>query len=374
VPARHRAKRNETSRPRRTRRGRDVSLSPQPLPGLRYVSDEMPGIRRRRAGSGFTYFNSTGKRITETKELERIRSLAVPPAWNDVWICPDPHGHIQATGRDARNRKQYRYHPRWREVRDESKFDRMLAFGAALPAVRARINAGLRLPGMPREKVLAAVVSLLEATLIRVGNEEYARANHSYGLTTLRNQHARVEASEVLFRFKAKSGIRRRVSLKDPRLARIVRRCQDLPGQALFIYLDEDDEPHAIDSSSVNDYLREIGGVEFTAKDFRTWAGTKVGAMALLEQGPYQSETEGKRKMVHAMETVAEVLGNTPAIARKSYVHPAVIDAYFDGSLFEVLEHPTRAMPRGWKTLDLEEQLIMDFLSRREKAVERKAS
>jgi DNA topoisomerase-1 len=242
--------------------------------GLRYVSDAMPGIRRRRAGRGFTYAGTDGRRLTDRRVLARIRALAIPPAWTDVWICPIARGHLQATGRDARGRKQYRYHARWREVRDEAKYGRMVAFGQALPRIRRRVEADLALPGLPRERVLAAVVRLLEKTAVRVGNEEYARENRSFGLTTLRNRHAEVGTSRIRFRFRGKGGKETEVELNDRRLARIVARCQELPGQALFTYLDEDGEPRTVDSADVNEYLREISGEEFTAKDFRTWAGT----------------------------------------------------------------------------------------------------
>jgi DNA topoisomerase-1 len=242
--------------------------------GLRYVNDAMPGIRRRRAGRGFTYAGTDGRRLTDRRVLARIRALAIPPAWTDVWICPIARGHLQATGRDARGRKQYRYHARWREVRDEAKYGRMVAFGQALPRIRRRVEADLALPGLPRERVLAAVVRLLEKTAVRVGNEEYARENRSFGLTTLRNRHAEVGTSRIRFRFRGKGGKETEVELNDRRLARIVARCQELPGQALFTYLDEDGEPRTVDSADVNEYLREISGEEFTAKDFRTWAGT----------------------------------------------------------------------------------------------------
>jgi DNA topoisomerase-1 len=301
--------------------------------GLRYVNDAMPGIRRRRAGRGFTYAGTDGRRLTDRRVLARIRALAIPPAWTDVWICPIARGHLQATGRDARGRKQYRYHARWREVRDEAKYGRMVAFGQALPRIRRRVEADLALPGLPRERVLAAVVRLLEKTAVRVGNEEYARENRSFGLTTLRNRHAEVGTSRIRFRFRGKGGKETEVELNDRRLARIVARCQELPGQALFTYLDEDGEPRTVDSADVNEYLREISGEEFTAKDFRTWAGTVLAAWALAELREFDSEAQARRNVVRAVEAVAERLGNTPAVSRASYVHPTVIDAYLEGDV-----------------------------------------
>jgi DNA topoisomerase-1 len=301
--------------------------------GLRYVSDADPGIRRVRAGRGFRYVDPDGKSVRTKETLARIRSLAIPPAWDDVWICPRDNGHLQATGRDARGRKQYRYHPRWREVRDGTKYDRMAAFGQALPLIRAKTEEHLKLPGLPREKILATVVRLLELTHIRVGNEEYARQNGSYGLTTLRDQHATVNGSTVRFSFRGKSGVRHAVELSDRRLARIVRRSQELPGQELFQYVDDDGQQHAIDSADVNDYLRETTGQDFTAKDFRTWAGTVLAACELAAQAKAGSAREAKRNVVQAVTAVAERLGNTVAVCRKCYIHPAVFDAYLSGRL-----------------------------------------
>ena len=301
--------------------------------GLRYVTDAEPGIRRRRAGRGFSYTDPNGALITDGKLRARIKSLAIPPAWTDVWICPSPRGHLQATGRDARGRKQYRYHPRWHAARDEVKYERMIAFGQALPAIRRQVDRDLGLPGLPRERVLAAVVRLLEKTRVRVGNEEYARENRSFGLTTLRDRHAEVGGSRIRFRFRGKGGKEHDVELNDRRLARIVARCQDLPGQALFTYLDEDGEPRTVDSADVNEYLREITGDDFTAKDFRTWSGTVLAAWALSELEEFDSEAQGKGNVVRAVEAVAEHLGNTPAISRSSYVHPSVIEAYLDGDV-----------------------------------------
>jgi len=270
--------------------------------GLRYVHDDRPGIQRQRRGKGFRYLGPDGKPVRDRDQLRRIRSLVIPPAWTDVWICPNPQGHLQATGHDARGRKQYRYHPRWRAARDETKYDRMIAFGQALPKIRARVAQDLAQSGLPRTKVLATVVRLLETTLIRVGNEEYARENGSFGLTTLRNRHVSVEGQTVRFSFKGKSGVRHSIAVDDRRLARIVQRCQEMPGQELFQYLDEDGTPHDIDSADVNAYLQEIAGQEFTAKDFRTWAGTVLVAVALQELQAFVSQTHAKRYVGAAIE------------------------------------------------------------------------
>ena len=301
--------------------------------GLRYVSDTAPGIVRRRAGRGFTYIGPDGKRVADGAIRNWIRSLAIPPAWANVWICSSRNGHLQATGRDARGRKQYRYHPRWRAMRDEAKYDRLLDFGKALPRMRRRVARDLRRPGLPRERVLAAVVWLLEKTGVRVGNEEYARDNKSFGLTTLRDRHARVRSRRIRFRFRGKGGKAGEVEISDARLARIVARCQDLPGQELFAYLDEAGEVRSVGSSDVNDYLREISGHEFTAKDFRTWAATVLAVRALAKQKPARSAAQGKQNVVRAIDSVAEWLGNTPAVARKSYVDPGVVEAYLEGDL-----------------------------------------
>ena len=305
--------------------------------GLRYVTAAAPGIRRAMGPLGFEYLDTSGSRITDEAELARIRKLAIPPAWTDVWICPNPRGHLQATGRDARGRKQYRYHARWRVVRDETKYDRVIAFGEALPRIRARTERDLARPGLPREKVLATVVQLLARTLIRVGNGEYARANRSFGLTTLRDRHVDVNGSHVRFEFRGKSGKSHAVGIRSRRLAAVVRRCRDLPGYELFQYVDADGQRQVVDSADVNAYLREAAGDEFTAKDFRTWSGTLLAARALLALAPPESAAQAKRNMAQAIEAVAGVLGNTASICRKSYVHPAVLDAYGDGSLVESL-------------------------------------
>lgn len=323
--------------------------------GLRYVTDAQPGIRRVRAGRRFRYLDDSGQPVADEDTLARIRALAVPPAWEEVWICASAAGHLQATGRDQRGRKQYRYHADWRKVRDTAKFDRMVAFGEALPRIRARVEADLRKRGLPREKVLATIVRLLDTTAIRVGNQEYARSNHSYGLTTLRDQHVDVSPSHVVFAFRGKSGKRHRIDIRDARLARIVRQCRDLPGYELFQYLDEDGERHSVGSQDVNDYLREIAGSEFTAKDFRTWHGTVMGAVALRKAGVASSKTAAARRVTSAIEHVAGVLGNTVAVCRKSYVHPAVVEAYLEGM---TIPHSSSRARR----LDAEERATLSFL------------
>lgn len=307
------------------------------IAGLRYVTDTGPGIRRKRAGKSFSYSGLDGKPIRDRRELARIRSLGIPPAWTGVWICPNPLGHLQATGKDAKGRKQYRYHPRWRAVRDATKYDRMIVFGEMLPTIRARVSADLALPGLSRNKVLAAVVRLLDESYIRVGNEEYARENSSYGLTTLQNQHVEVVGSKLHFHFRGKSGKEHSVNLQDQRVAKIVKRCQELPGQELFEYAD-DGQLRSVESYDVNNYLREITGDEFSAKDFRTWAGTVLAAQMLTEFEPFESETQAKKNIVQAIKTTSERLRNTPAICRKCYVHPAVLDSYLAGDLLKA-EH-----------------------------------
>ncbi|WP_416671747.1 DNA topoisomerase IB [Egbenema bharatensis] len=306
--------------------------------GLRYVSDDRPGIRRRRCGKGFTYFDVKGDRIRDPEEVQRIKSIAVPPAYEDVWICSLENGHLQATGRDAKGRKQYRYHPLWRTIRDQTKFTRMLIFSKALPAIRERIAEDLSRRGLPKEKVLAAVVQLMELTRIRVGNESYARENDSYGMTTLQDEHVDVSGSKLRFQFRGKSGIEHDIQLTDRRLAKIVKRCQELPGQDLFQYVDEDGAYQTIGSSDVNDYLREITGQDFTAKDFRTWAGSVLAASQLVEIGAFTSQTAGKKNVTQAIKVVAQHLGNRPATCRKYYVHPAIVDAYLNETLHSVME------------------------------------
>ena len=310
--------------------------------GLRYVSDQSPGIRRKRVGKGFTYRDRDGSTIREAGIIRRIRSLVIPPAWTDVWICHDPRGHLQATGRDARGRKQYRYHPRWREVRDAVKYDRMLAFAEALPKVREHTDRDLERPGLPKQKVLATVVRLLEETRIRIGNDEYRKENGSYGLTTLRNRHANVIGAEVRFSFRGKSGKQHNVEFHDRRMARIIKRFLEIPGQELFKYVDDDGEVNAIDSAEVNEYLRQITGEDFTAKDFRTWAGTILAARFLRETAGATNSRAAKKQLVRAIARVADELGNTPAVAKKGYIHPAVIAAYLSGGLKPISEkdHP----------------------------------
>lgn len=333
---------------------------------LVYVNDTDPGIRRIRSRGGFRYKDASGSPVRDAGTLERIRKLAIPPAWTDVWIAPPPEAHIQATGRDARGRKQYRYHARWREVRDRSKYGRMIAFGKALPAIRDRLDADMSLPGMPREKVLASVVKLLETTLIRVGNREYAEDNKSYGLTTLRDRHVEVDGSLLRFEFTGKGGKKHTVSLRDRRLARIVKQCQEIRGQHLFQYIDEEGSRQQVTSSDVNAYLREISGEDFTAKDFRTWAGTVLAAMALQEVESFDSEAEAKRNVVQAIERVARHLGNTPAICRRCYVHPDVIDFYMEGALITALrDRAGEELTAHAEGLAPEEAAVLGLLSRR---------
>jgi DNA topoisomerase-1 len=334
--------------------------------GLRYVHDDRPGILREPVKDGFRYLDAKGEPVEDEPTLKRIKSLAIPPAWTDVWICPQANGHLQATGRDARGRKQYRYHPKWREVRDEVKYERMIKFGKALPQIRKEVDRALSLPGLPREKVLATIVYLLEATMMRIGNDEYARENKSYGLTTLRNRHVRIDGSEVEFRFRGKSGVYHDVKVHDRRLARIIQRTRDLPGQDLFQYLDEDGERRTVGSSDVNDYLRTITGEDYTAKDFRTWSGTVLAAMALQEFEAVDSDTQAKKNVVRAIESVAERLGNTPSVCRKCYVHPAVLDAYLDGTMLEGLRaRAEESLVEDLKDLQPEEAAVLAMLERR---------
>ena len=344
---------------------------PQPSPdpsstaqaaGLRYVSDGSPGIRRRRAGRGFSYIGPDGRAVRDKATLLRIRSLAIPPAYVDVWICAVPNGHLQATGRDARGRKQYRYHAKWREARDETKYGRMLAFSETLPRLRARVEADLAKPGLPKPKVLATVVRLLEATAIRVGNEEYARSNRSFGLTTLRDRHVEVSGSTLRFEFRGKSGKTHQVAVNDRRLARIVARCQALPGADLFQYQDEEGARMSIGSGDVNDYLREITGEEFTAKDFRTWVGTLLAVAALKAIGPAESERDAKSAILRAIDQVAEQLNNTRAVCRKYYVHPAVLETYQAGTLQEALRNGGAPKSAKASALSPAEQAVVRLL------------
>ena len=334
--------------------------------GLRYVSDEEPGITRTRRGDHFDYRHPDGSAVTDEATLARIRSIVIPPAWREVWISPAPRGHIQATGRDARGRKQYRYHPRWRELRDEDKYERMLDFARVLPRIRRRVDRDLRRRGLPREKVVALVVRLLESTLARVGNEEYAQQNRSFGLNTLRTRHARVGRETVRFVFRGKHGVEHSVGVRDRRLARVVRQCQDLPGQALFQYREPDGSLHRVDSDDVNSYLREASGRDFTAKDFRTWAGTVLAARALQELEAVDSEAQAKRNVVAAIESVARQLGNTRTVCRRCYVHPAVIDAYLEGTMLAVVRERAESVLRGsLSRLRPEEAAVLALLQSR---------
>jgi DNA topoisomerase I len=328
--------------------------------GLRYVSDTMPGIRRKRSGSGFSYVAPDGKVIKDAAEISRIKSLAIPPAYTDVWISPTANGHIQATGRDARGRKQYRYHPKWREKRDETKFGRVLAFSVALPRIRAQVERDLSKPGLPREKVLATVVRLLDCTGIRIGNDEYARSNRSFGLTTLQDRHVEISGSNIKFEFRGKSGKTHSVSLSDRRLARIVQRCQDIPGEDLFQYIDEEGVRQTISSGDVNDYLREISGEDFTAKDFRTWSGTKLAVAALTDRGHCTSARQIKTNILRAIDSVASQLNNTRAVCRKYYVHPSVFEAYTAGTMLEILQNGTMQNPKS--DLDPQEAAVVWLL------------
>lgn len=359
---------------RRPEENADGSVKPEPSEsaaqaGLRYVTDDRPGIRRRRAGRSFRYVRPDGSAVADEPTLKRIASLVIPPAWTDVWIATDPRGHLQVTGRDAKGRKQYRYHPRWRQVRDETKYGRMLAFGQALPAIRERVERDLKRPGLPRAKVLATVVRLLETTLIRVGNEEYARENKSYGLTTLRNRHVSIEGTELHFSFRGKSGKDHTISVRDRRVANVMRRLQDLPGQEVFQYLDEDGARASIDSDDVNTYLHEIAGQEFSAKDFRTWAGTVLCAVTLRELDAAASETEAKRNVAQVVKEVSQQLGNTPAVCRACYVHPAVIDAYLESEptrpFVKALGRALTAAAESRTSLSPDETSVLRLLKRR---------
>ncbi|EYF00969.1 Hypothetical protein CAP_8837 [Chondromyces apiculatus DSM 436] len=335
--------------------------------GLRYVTDTIDGIRRMRAGKGFYYLGVGGKPVKDPAEMARIQALGIPPAWTEVWICPFKDGHLQATGRDARGRKQYRYHARFREVRDETKYHRLLAFAQALPGIRRRLEEDLARPGLCRERVLATVVKLLETTLIRVGNDEYARSNASFGLTTLRDEHVEVKGPELRFAFRGKSGKEHTIGLRDARLARIVKRCQDLPGEELFQYVDEAGEQHGIHSGDVNQYLREISGQEFTAKDFRTWAGTVLAAQELARVGPASTVRDVKRNVVEAIDAVAARLGNTRAVCRRCYIHPILLEVYAEGTLKgpEGKVEVTRAVMEVENALPPHEVWVVELLQTR---------
>jgi len=334
--------------------------------GLRYGSDDQPGYTRKPKGDDFEYFDTKGEPITDETRLLRIKRLAIPPAYTDVWICPTANGHLQATGRDARGRKQYRYHEKWREARDETKYDRMLIFGAALPKIRKRVESDLGLSGLPKNKVLATIVSIIERTFIRVGNEEYARTNNSYGLTTMRNKHVAVKGSKVQFKFRGKSGVEHQLAIADRRLARIVKKVQDLPGQELFGFVDDEGNVQDVKSQDVNDYLKEITGEDFTAKDFRTWAGTVLAAVALNAVEAFENKTQAKKNVKAAITAVSKILGNTPAVCRKCYVHPAVLETYLSGGMIEGLRRKTeQALAENLQDLRPVEAAVMSFLQAR---------
>jgi DNA topoisomerase-1 len=333
--------------------------------GLRYLTDTAPGIARRRASKGWTYIGPDGERITDPDRIAWIERLAIPPAWTDVWISPIKRGHLQATGRDARGRKQYRYHPRWREVRDEAKYGRLIDFARALPRIRRRTERDLRRRGLPREKVLALVIRLLEETLIRVGNDEYAKTNRSFGLSTLKDRHVKVRGERIHFRFTGKHGKEHEIGIRDRRLARLVKRCQEIPGQELFQYYDADGQRVDVTSGDVNDYLREISGADFTAKDFRTWAGTVAASMALQEFLEIDDEAGRKKAIVAAIEEVARQLGNTPAVSRAAYVHPHLLESYLDGTMVDALSERARGVGRGAHALSREEAAVLGLLQAR---------
>jgi DNA topoisomerase-1 len=342
------------------------------VPGLRYVNDSEPGITRRRAGRGFVYTRPDGRRVAGGADLDRIRALAVPPAWADVWICTSENGHIQATGRDAKGRKQYRYHPRWRSVRDEAKFDRTVAFGEALPALRRRVRKDMMRGGLPKEKVVATVVALLDCCFARIGNEEYAKSNGSFGLTTLRDRHARFTGSMLRLRFRGKGGKTHEVEVDDPRITHIVRTCQAIDGQDLFQFVDGDGEGRPIGSTDVNEYLREVTGEDFTAKDFRTWAGTVVCAGELAGAEPAGTERARNRTILEAIDVVAGQLGNTRTVCRASYVHPDVFDGYADGSLHRAWSRRSASGSSAARGLRADERFTLAFLKARARAAKRR--
>jgi DNA topoisomerase I len=354
-------KRNGTRQNGETKVAAD-SLEAAEDAGLRYVSDDQPGFSRRRKGEEFEYFDAKRKPIRDQQRLLRISRLAIPPAWTEVWICPSPNGHIQATGRDARRRKQYQYHDRWREIRDENKYDRLVNFGKALPKIRRRLKKHLALSGLPRAKVLATIVQLLERSLIRIGNEEYARENKSFGLTTMQDRHVDVKGSKLRFRFRGKSGRQHEVDVTDRRIARIISKLQDLPGQSLFQYVDDEGNVRDITSQDVNEYLREITGEDFTAKDFRTWAGTVLAAIALSAAGESETKEQAKANIKHAISAVAEVLGNTPAVCRRCYIHPAILKAYLNGNSVNGFKPRSRQFERRGIDLASAQAAVLKFL------------
>jgi DNA topoisomerase I len=343
-----------------TRRTITEPVASAAMAGLRYVSDAQPGIRRKQNSRGMSFIGPDGKVIRRAAEIKRILALAVPPAWTDVWICPDPRGHIQATGRDAKRRKQYRYHRDWRATRDETKFDRMQAFAAALPILRRRTSADLSRPGLPRNKVIATIVQLLEKSLIRIGNEEYARQNGSFGLTTLRDRHVRVKGGTLSFQFRGKSGIRHSVDVDDRRLAHIVKQCRELPGHELFQYVDSHGKVQSVGSGDINEYLRKVTGEDFTAKDFRTWSATVLAVTALRELPVAATKGRSEKNVVTAIEAVARLLGNTRTVCRKSYVHPGVIDCYMAGTMAKILNR--RSKPARIAGLRPDEVAVLQIL------------
>ncbi|MGH7762440.1 MAG: DNA topoisomerase IB [Candidatus Dormibacteraceae bacterium] len=345
-----------------TERGLKVRPPEAAQAGLVYASDVEPGIRRVRKGKGFTYFSPDGKRVTDPATLERIRGLVIPPAWKEVWISTRPRGHLQATGRDARDRKQHLYHATWRAVRDADKFSRMVGFARALPRIRRRVARDLGQPGLPREKVVATIVRLLEMTYARIGNEEYARDNGSFGLTTLRDRHVTVNGSMVRFLFKGKSGREIEVGITNRRVATVVRRCEELPGQMLFQYIDSDGERRTVHSDDVNQYLQAVSGGDYTAKDFRTWSATVLATSALRDTARFESDAEAKRNVVAAIDSVARRLGHTRAVCRRAYVHPRVIDTYLDGSLASVL---SVVSSRAYQNLKADEVAVLALLKRK---------
>jgi DNA topoisomerase-1 len=340
--------------------------------GLRYVYDNRPGIVRKRWRNGFRYLGADGRPVRDPEILARIKSLVIPPAWVDVWICGIPNGHLQATGRDARGHKQSRYHPRWREVRDEAKYERMLLFGAALPGIRKQVEHDLALPGLPREKVLATIVRLMETTFIRVGNTEYARTNHSYGLTTMRRHHVAIQGATITFNFQGKSGVEHSIDVNDRRLARIVRSCRDTPGYELFQYLDSEGAAHTVDAADVNEYLCAMTDQHFTAKDFRTWAGTVLACAMLRQFEVFSSDTQAKKNVAQAIASVAEHLGNTPSVCRKCYVHPVVLELYLSGGMIEKFSKIAVKKPsRSRHALHPEEYAVMHLLQQPARAKSR---
>lgn len=353
----------------------DPAIKAAKKAGLKYVTDSGPGLTRKPYRGGFAFYDSKGNRLKDEATIKRVHSLVIPPAWTDVWICPDAQGHLQATGRDARGRKQYRYHPDWRQHRDENKFEHMVAFARALPKIRRRVQRDLKQRGMRRQKVLAAVLRLLETTLIRVGNDEYARTNRSYGLTTIRNKHVQVRGASMIFEFRGKSGKDHSIQLKDRKLAQIVKRCQDMPGQELLAYEDETGQIRDVRSEDVNDYLREISGGDFSAKDYRTWAGTVLAAIALREFEEVTSQAQAKKNIVQAVEAVARMLGNTPAVCRKCYVHPAILDSYFEGQTIATLRRDVAGkIDRSLSRLKPEEASVLVLLQHRLKQSKRRLS